>query len=129
MAVNREFNWTGQQRVDIPHLRSVESAVRYDVDIIGLSKVGITPQIVDGFDLVQSISDLVAGKEVSELKIKVAGARVIHPFATEAGSFFSVPSDQPDETLNPQTSTCMVGGWAANQVNYLGVDVVGGRLS
>jgi len=118
MAVTREFNWQGQQRVDLPHLRAVESAVRYDLDSIGYCLVGTTtPQILKGFELVTTIKAV-------DLGLKVAGAKVIHPLATDAGSFFSVSDTQPIESLNPNISINMVGSWIPGQNNYVGVDFV-----
>ena len=41
MAVRRSQNWVNQQRADLPHLRSIESAVRNDFDeLIGSFAIG-----------------------------------------------------------------------------------------
>ena len=55
MAILRQQNWLGQQRLDTPHLRSVESAVAADFDLLaGKILGGDQALVVRGSDLVSS---------------------------------------------------------------------------
>lgn len=118
MAVNSSFNWLGQQRVDVPHLRMLESGVRYDFDAMAYILVGETPQIVKGFELAVGSP----GVEARTIAFRVAGSKVIHPLASESGSVFSVPTTRPLEVLNSSNSR-IEGTWAANATNYVSVDL------
>jgi hypothetical protein len=119
MAVNAEFNWLGQQRVDIPHLKMVESGVRYDFDALSTMLTGDASYIVRGFSLLGAT----VGAEASTISIQTAGSRLIHPLASESGSVFAVPSNRPIEYLNPQTSSRMRGAIQPNSTNFIGVDL------
>lgn len=119
MAVNSEFNWLGQQRVDLPHLKLIESAVRYDFDALAYMIVGETPQIVRGFDLIFGG----VGVEASRITIKTAGAKVIHNLASDSGSIFSVPSTRALEILDPSTNTRMEGSFSPDTTNYVSIDL------
>lgn len=119
MAVNREANWLGNQRVDIPHLRGVESAVRGDFDLLaGVMIAGRAPLITSGFYVIT------AGITVAtNLKLRVADSTLIHFLASESGSIFHVPADRADEQLNT-TNPRIIGGFTPSQVNYVGLDFV-----
>lgn len=120
MATNREFNWQGQQRVDIPHLRMVESAVRYDFDALAYSMCGDNPYIINGFNFVGTALNVNA----SRLTIKTAGAKMFHHLATDSGAVFAVPTDRANETIAPGVNTKVEGSWILNSYNYLGLDLV-----
>lgn len=120
MATNREFNWQGQQRVDIPHLRMVESAVRYDFDALAYSMCGDNPYIINGFNFVGTALNVNA----SRLTIKTAGAKMFHHLATDSGAVFVVPTDRANETIAPGVNTKVEGSWILNSYNYLGLDLV-----
>lgn len=119
MAVLRRHNWLGQARVDVPHLRDVESSTAADFDLLaGRILANRQPLVVRGFNVVSTGSTL-----AERLQIHVADAVLIHYFATESGSIFQVPATRADEllsTTNPRVS----GSFTPNQVNYVGVDVV-----
>jgi hypothetical protein len=119
MAVNSELNWLGQQRVDLPHLRMIESGVRYDFDSLAYMLVGETPQIVRGFELITGS----VGLEATKIVIKTAGSKVIHNLASDSGSIFAVPYSRDNETLDPTTNTRMVGSCSPNSTNYIGIDL------
>ena len=121
MATERQQNWLGQQRVDIPHLRSLESAAAADFDLLaGRIICGSNPFIVNGFDLNQPLTR--RGKAATAIQINVAGATVMHPTASETGTIFSVPADRAPEILNT-ANTRVLGGFAAGQINYIGLDL------
>ena len=76
MAVQRQANLLGQQRVDIPHLRSIESAMCGDFDMLaGNLLAGKNPLVIRGFNInfVGAI-----GAQASALTLVVANAALIH---------------------------------------------------
>jgi hypothetical protein len=121
MAVNRQVNFLGQQRVDVPHIRSLESAVCYDFDAVGLMITGGVPCVIKGFDVVNYPT--VINSLASNLVISTAGSRIIHPLASDSGSFFQVPLDRPSEIIN-SNNTRVKGSWTAGTVNYVGIDLL-----
>ncbi len=121
MAVNAELNALGQQRLDIPHLRLVESGVRYDFDALAYSLVGDASYIVKGFEV---LSIDLGVTEATKISIKTAGSRLLHPLASESGSVFAVPSNRPIEVLDPNLSSRMQGSCQPNSVNFIGIDLI-----
>ncbi len=119
MAVLRELNLLGQQRLDIPQLRSIESAVRGDFDLLaGTIFSGKQPLVVRGFEL----SSTVAGTQASGIQVVVANSILVNFNATESGSMYSVPSNRANETLSSLNSK-VSGSFTASATNYVGVDV------
>jgi hypothetical protein len=119
MAVLRQANLLGNQRVDIPHLRALESAVAGDIDLLaGVMIAGKAPLITAGFYVLSTGITIATG-----LKIRVADSSLIHFLASESGSIFHVPSDRPDEQLN-SVNPRIIGGFTAGMVNYIGLDFV-----
>jgi len=121
MAVNRQLNTLGQMRVDVPHLRLIESAICYDFDAVGLLITGGVPCVVKGFDVVNYATAV--GSAATDLIIKTAGARLVHPAASDSGSFFQVPLSRPNETLN-KINGRIQGSWSPNTANYVGIDLL-----
>jgi hypothetical protein len=121
MSVLRQGNWLGQQRVDVPHIRAVESSIAADFDVgFGTFFAGQTPQVVRGFNLVTTNA---VGNPASNLQMVVAGAGVIHYGASESGSIFWVPSTRANETLNSSNAN-LVGAFTAQATNYVGIDLI-----
>jgi hypothetical protein len=117
MAVKRKQNWLGQQRVDIPHLRAVESAICADFDLVAGTIIATRePIIVSGFYVVTN-----GVTQATALQIQVADSVLMHYNASESGSIFQVPSDRPNEVLN-STNPRVSGSFLPSQVNYVGVD-------
>lgn len=120
MASNRQSLWYGQQRVDVAHLRSIESGVAGDLDLLaGNIMGGQKPLIVKGF---QAVTSGAVGGPATALQIATAGSLLIHFLASESGSIFSVPSDRTIETLS-SSNTRINGGFTASAVNYVGIDL------
>ena len=109
MAVERELNVLGQQRLDAPHLRLVEAGVRGDFDVLGLSATAGSPYVVRGYSLITAGA---IGIPAEDLKLDVAGGIAIHYMASASGSVFRTPSDHAPETLHwgtprqPTTNRC-----------------------
>lgn len=121
MAVNRQGNFLGQQRVDIPHLRSMESGVCYDFDAVGLLMTGGVACVINGFEVVNYAT--IIGANASSIVIKTADSRIVHPLASDSGSFFQVPSDRANETLDTNNAR-VLGSWTPSAVNYVGADLL-----
>lgn len=121
MATRRQQNWLGQQRVDVSDLRAVESAVAADFDILaGRIMAGRQPLIVRGFTISTTNA---AGNSAEELQLSVASGLLLHFGASEAGTIFMVEDDAEAETLSA-TNPRVRGGFIANSVNYVGLDLL-----
>lgn len=120
MAVKRQFNWKGQQRVDVPHLRSIESAVAADFDTLaGKVLSGKQSYVVRGFKL----TNATVGTPVTMLTMDVADGVLLHYNASEHGTMLEVAGNQAPEVLSV-TNTRVIGGFTNSQDNYIGIDYV-----
>lgn len=120
MAVERQQNWLGQQRVDVPHLRALESGVAHDFDnLAGVILAGKVASVISGFDLLQTGA---VGNDAEVLTLRVAGGSLIHFEATESGSVFRVPEDRAAEVLGP-TNPKVQGSFTPNSTNFVGLDL------
>lgn len=120
MSVLRQANILGQQRLDVPHVRAIESSICADFDLLaGKVLAGERALVVRGFDI---ITTLAVGNAATDLQLNVANGIILHPTASEAGTIFSVPSTASVEVLS-NTNVNVTGGFTANQVNYVGLDL------
>lgn len=120
MAVQRQLNIKGSWRVDVPHLRALESAVANDFDVLaGKILGGKQPYIVRGFAIVNAA----VGLPATNLILSTAGGVVLHYGASVSGSILGVSDDRPDELLNVSNSR-VVGGFTNSQTNYIGLDFI-----
>lgn len=120
MAIKRRQNWLGQQRIDVPHLRSLESAVSADFDsVIGSVFAGRKPLVVRGFKLVTTNA---VGSPATSLQLAVANSAIIHYGASESGSVFETDDNASPETLDTSNAK-LTGGFIANTVNYVGLNL------
>jgi hypothetical protein len=70
MAIKRQFNFIGQQRVDLPHLKSLESSIAYDFDdLCGKALSGKQPLVLRGLTI--PVTNTV-GVTASALQLNVA---------------------------------------------------------
>lgn len=121
MSVIRQQNWLGQQRVDLPHLRSVESSIAADFDVLaGRALAGEQALVLRGFEM----TGISVGAPATALQIVTANGVAFNRQATESGTFLWVPADRAVETLNPTTNGRVVGGWATGTTNYVGLDYI-----
>ncbi len=119
MSVNRSANLLGQQRVDVPHLRAIESSIRGDFDLLaGTILGGRQALVISGFYFTT-----VGVTQPEALQITVADGILMHFYASESGSMFSVPADRANETLT-STNPRVDGSWTPSQTNYVGMDLV-----
>jgi hypothetical protein len=119
MAIERRLAFYSGQRVDIPHIRALESAVSHDFDMLlrglftGLGK----PYLVRGFRIKIPNSAINA----SSLQIEVADSVILHSSATESGTLLQTSTSQPDETLDAQNAK-VIGSFQSNALNYVSLD-------
>src|SRR5216683_1331433 len=98
MAVIRQANLLGQMRVDVPHLRAIESGVAADFDVLaGKMLTGRQPEILRGFTI--PITNTI-GNPASTLTLNVASGLLMHFGASSSGTIFTVSDTQPIEALN-----------------------------
>lgn len=118
--MKRNFNWLNAQRVDVPHLRLVESAVTADFqDLAGQILAGGSPLVVRGFTIPVGTA---VGNAASSLTLVTAGGILMHPTASEQGSIFTVPASQTAEQLNSANSK-VIGSFVPG-TNYIGIDLI-----
>lgn len=119
MAIIRQQNWLGQQRVDVPDLRSIESGVAADFDILsGKILSGRVPLVVRGFSIPTTG---VSGSPADSLQLTVASGLLMHFGASEAGTLFSTNDSAAAEVLS-STNPKVSGAFTANSTNYIGLD-------
>lgn len=118
MSVLRQLNALGQMRVDVPHLRSIESSVAGDFDVVvGRGIAGDRALVVRGFTL----TNVSVGTAAHEIQLITADSIVYNINASESGSFLWVPSDRALEQLSSANAK-VSGSFTASAVNYVGID-------
>ena len=121
MAVKRTGNFLNQQRVDVPHIRSIESAVRNDFDELINSFImgGNASYIIRGFEI-----DMAGAIETpaSSLQMIVENSSMLHGKSAQAGTFFQVATGTPNQTINSTTNTAVTGSFTPSSLNYIGLE-------
>lgn len=116
----RQANWLGQQRVDGPHLRALESSAAADFDILaGDVLSGGEALVIKGFNV---ITTGIVGSQASGIQVQVAGGIVLHQNASESGTIFAVPAGKAPEVMG-STNPLVSGSFTASQTNYVGLDL------
>lgn len=119
MSVKRRFHPYSGIRVDIPHIRSIESAVSHDFDdllrgmVTGLNR----PLLLRGFDIVIPNAAINA----SSLTVEVADSAILHASATESGTLMLVAPGQADEVLDA-SNTRVIGAFQNGVPNFISLD-------
>lgn len=119
MAVKRRLKGYSGMRVDWPHIRSLESAVSFDIDsvlrglVTGLNK----PYLIRGFKV--QIPD--ASIPASSLQIEVADSAILHSSASESGTILTIPAGTPNEVLD-NSNAKVIGAFVNGVPNYIAVD-------
>jgi hypothetical protein len=120
MSVLRQLNLLGQMRLDVPHLRSVESSIAADFDVVaGRVQAGDAPVVIRGF----ALANFASGTAANSVQLSTADGILYNVNASEAGTFLWVPADRNVETLNSATNPRVDGSFTAGQVNYIGLDL------
>lgn len=119
MAVGRQFNWLSQERVDLPFLRMIESAVAGDFDTsMGYIVAGGTGYFLNGFTVSYTI-----GQPATTVAINVANGALVNVNASQSGSIFQVGPNVSPEVLSA-TNSNVIGGFTPNTVNHVGIDLL-----
>lgn len=123
MAVQRRVNWISQQRVDVPDMRSIESAASNDFDQLIQAFVTNTTQgyIMRGFNILMAGA---IGNAASSLQMQVDPGAVLHIAASQSGTVMMVPAGTAAQQLNAATNTNVSGAFTPNSVNYVSVDYI-----
>lgn len=121
MSVLRRVNWISQQRVEVPDMRSVESAASNDFDGLIQTFVTGTTQgyILRGFAI--SMSGAIAGAS-NGLQVVVDPGAVFHVSSSQSGTFYLVPTGTTPQQLNSATNTIVDGSFSPSAVNYVGLE-------
>lgn len=121
MGVKRRVNWISQQRVDVPDMRSLESAVSNDFDELIKSFVTGTSQgyLLRGFEI--SMAGAIGGA-ASGLQMIVDPGAVFHVSSSQSGTFYLVPTGTPAQQLNSATNSIIDGAFAPSAINYVGLE-------
>lgn len=123
MANKRRGNFLGQQRLDVSHVKAVESAVSNDFDellnclVIGEGK----SYVVRGFTI--SMPGAI-GSSASGLQLLVADSAFLHGNSDKSGTYYVVPSGTPAEVLSSTTNTKVEGAFTPSTDNYIGIEFV-----
>jgi hypothetical protein len=119
MAIQRSGNFLSQQRLDVPWLKSIESGVTFDFDtLVGLSLSNGGPLVLKGLTL--NTTGMIGGLPTN-LTLNIAGSVMWNYSASESGSIFVIPEDEPVQQLS-STNSNVLGGFVTG-VNYVGIDV------
>lgn len=123
MAVQRRVNWISQQRVDVPDMRSVESAASNDFDQLIQAFVTNTTQgyFVRGFNILMAGA---IGGASNGLQLNVDPGAILHIAASQSGTVLMVPTGTPAQVLNAATNTNVTGAFAPSAVNYVTLDYI-----
>lgn len=123
MANKRTINALNQMRVDVPHIRSLESAVRNDFDeLLSLLVTGNDKSyVLGGFKIDMATA---VGNPASQLSLAVANSAILHGNSDIAGTFYKVDSAVPNQILNPTTNSLVEGSFTPDSDNYIGLEFV-----
>jgi hypothetical protein len=123
MAIKRRQNWLGQQRVDTVHLKSVESAISHDFD-----------QLIGGLIVGENKSYIIRGLKINmpgsinssanNLQLLVEDSAFLHGASNESGTFYTIPTGTPAESLNPITNEKIEGSFLPSTNNYIGIEFI-----
>jgi len=123
MSVLRSLNVLNQMRIDVPHFRSLESAMRNDFD-----------DLLKSFVLAQGESYVIRGLEINMIgligssanstQLIVENSSLFHGSSNVSGTFYRVPAGTDNETLNSTVNDKVDGAFSPNSINYVGIEYV-----
>ena len=121
MAIKRSQNFLNQQRVDTPHLRSIESAIRNDFDDVakGLLTGADKSFFIRGFEI--NITGAI-GSSSTSLQVLAADSAILHTQSSESGTFFVTDASEPNQTLSSTTNEKVEGSFTPGALNYVGIE-------
>jgi hypothetical protein len=117
----KNFNFKNNQRLDISHLKMIESSITDDLQVITDNIIaGNSTIIIRGFTI--PVTDII-GNPATSLQMTVADSALIHTLSGEDGSLFTIPASQSPDTLN-SANPRVVGSFIPSITNYIGVGLV-----
>lgn len=121
MAVKRRVNWISQQRVDVPDMRAIESAMSNDFDELIKAFVTGTSQgyVLRGFEI--SMAGAIGGA-ANGLSLIVDPGAIFHVTSSQSGTSLLVAPGTPPQQLNSATNTIVDGAFAPSALNYVGIE-------
>jgi hypothetical protein len=119
MAIKRRLKSFSGQRLDVTHIRGIESAVTADFDdlVKGLVTGLNNPYVIRGFDVYQAADN----DDPANIQLQIADSAILHSTATESGTILAIPATEPNIALNPSNDK-VIGSWASNTINYVALD-------
>src|ERR1019366_3838987 len=123
MAVKRRVNFISQQRIDIPDLRSIESASSNDFDeLLQTLYLGSGEgYIYRGFDIV--MTGLIGGA-ANAAQMNVAESAILHSKSKQSGTFMVIRPGTPPQILNSATNPLVQGAFSPSSLNYVGIEYI-----
>lgn len=119
MSVLRQSNFLGEQRIDVPHFRALESSIAADFDCLaGRIMTGLRPMVVRGFNIVGSTG------LAKDLRLSTQDGVILHSTASESGTLYHTPADRTTELLDATRNPRVSGAFVPGQLNYVGLDLV-----
>lgn len=120
MSVLSSRNWLGQQRVDQPFLRAIDSSVAGDFDALaGIILTGKKPLVISGFTIDTTV--YTNGVPLQSITMVVASGAVMDYQASTSGTIYVVPSTQANEVLTA-TNPNVVGSFGIGTF-FIGLDL------
>ena len=121
MAIRRRLNILSQLRVDVPDLKSIESASSNDFDELlrGLVTGASKSFVIRGFEIEMAGS---IGSSANSLQMIVENSSILHGNSNTSGTFFVVPAGTPTQTMSSTTNPKIVGSFTPGSLNYIGIE-------
>lgn len=121
MAIRRRLNILSQLRVDVPDLKSIESASSNDFDELlrGLITGANKSYVIRGFEIEMAGS---IGSSANSLQMIVENSFLLHGTSSTSGTFFIVPSGTPTQTMSSTVNPKVVGSFTPGALNYIGIE-------
>ncbi len=121
MAILTTSNLLSGQRYDISDARRIESGVRDDFDTTVSAIITNTTQgyFIRGFSILTAGA---IGAPANGLQLVVDPGAVLHIDASVSGTIFQTPTGTPNQILNAASNSNVIGSFAANSTNYVGID-------
>lgn len=121
MATRRRLNILSQLRVDVPDLKSIESATSNDFDELlrGLITGAGKSFVIRGFEIEMAGS---IGSSANSLQMIVENASILHGNSNTSGTFFVVPSGTPTQTMSSTVNPKVIGSFTPGALNYVGIE-------
>lgn len=121
MSILRRQNFLSQERVDVPAMRSIESAVSNDFDTLFESFVTGTANsyVMRGFNILMSNA---IGGAASGLQVAVDPGALLHVTSSQSGTVYLVPTGTLPQVLNAATNVIVNGAFSPSVVNYVSLE-------